>query len=212
MTQTTSPALQPTKRLIRRLLAWLAPDWAKILLDAWESAVGFLRRGRHSGPYEILDYDAVLELRDAKGRTALFKRRQKVRFLQDGVTSYQYEAWGDGDPFASLKCSPGVVADRYRHGHRHVVLISLRETKNRGDAAILNLVQMERGKLCRAVAEAPKGVRMDSWRSSEGLVVLRCLCKTPGSGLFGPGAASFGQGAIRAYAMRRGKTISMIKS
>ena len=105
------------------------------------------------GPYQgyvirlnsFADSDAVLELRDAKGRTALFKRRQKVRFLQDGVTSYQYEAWGDGDPFASLKCSPGVVADRYRHGHRHVVLISLRETKNRGDVTELNLERTIRG-------------------------------------------------------------------
>jgi hypothetical protein len=34
---------------------------------------------------------------------------------------------------AEYTCSPGVVVDRYREGDRWNLLISLRETKNRGD-------------------------------------------------------------------------------
>jgi hypothetical protein len=138
MKQTSIRELHPN-RLIRRFLPWLASDWAEILIEAWKFVKRIFRREVHLGLYEILDYDAVLELRDAKGKTAVFKRRQKVRFLQNRITAYQYEAWGDGELFADLKCSPGVVADRYRHGLRHVVLISLRETKNRGDMAEFNI-------------------------------------------------------------------------
>ncbi|HEX9596624.1 MAG TPA: hypothetical protein VF982_07065, partial [Anaerolineales bacterium] len=42
-------------------------------------------------------------------------------------------AWGDGEIFADYRCSPGVVVDRYRDGDRWNILISLRETKSRGE-------------------------------------------------------------------------------
>lgn len=85
------------------------------------------------GMYEILEYDSTLELLDAKGKTAVFKRRQKVKFLQNHIIAFQDHAWGDGDIFAAYKVSPGIVADRYREGDRWNILISLRETKSKGD-------------------------------------------------------------------------------
>ncbi len=85
------------------------------------------------GMYEVLEYDAALELLDKKGRQAVYKKYQKVRFLQNNIIAYQDQAWGDGDIFAEYKCSPGVAVDRYREGHRWRILISLRETKQRGD-------------------------------------------------------------------------------
>ena len=85
------------------------------------------------GLYEVLDYEATLELCDSKGKKAIFRKQQRVRFLQNNVTAYQDQAFGDGELFADYQCSPGKAVDRYLHGDIYYVLISLRETKNRGD-------------------------------------------------------------------------------
>ena len=85
------------------------------------------------GMYEILDYDSTLVLKDTQGKTALFKRHQRVKFLQDHVIAFQDHAWGDGNIFAAYKVNKGKAVDRYREGNRWNVLISLRETKSRGD-------------------------------------------------------------------------------
>src|SRR5664279_5483888 len=83
--------------------------------------------------YEVLEYETKLELLDPQGKLAVYTKHQKVRFLQDNVIAYQDQAWGDGDIFADYKCSPGVPVDRYQEGYRYRILISLRQTKNRGD-------------------------------------------------------------------------------
>ncbi|MCO6451385.1 MAG: hypothetical protein J5I90_11420 [Caldilineales bacterium] len=56
-----------------------------------------------------------------------------MKFLQDNAIAYQDHAWGDGDLFADYECAPGIVVDKYQDGERWNVLISLRETKNKGD-------------------------------------------------------------------------------
>lgn len=85
------------------------------------------------GPYEVLEHHVRLELRDAAGKQAVYYKDQQVRFIQNNVIAYQDKAWGEGNIFADYKCAPGMVVDRYREGHRWRVLVSLRETKNRGD-------------------------------------------------------------------------------
>ena len=85
------------------------------------------------GMYEVLAYEAILELCDEDGMTALYTKRQHVRFLQNNIIAYLDTAWGDGDIFADYRCSPGVPVDCYREGHRYTILISLRETKRRDD-------------------------------------------------------------------------------
>lgn len=74
-----------------------------------------------------------LELRDTKGKWADLDKRLRVRFVQNNVIAYQDQAWGDGDIFHEYRCEPGLPVDTYRDGHRNRVLISLRETKSRGD-------------------------------------------------------------------------------
>lgn len=91
------------------------------------------------GIYEVIRYDAELELKDRRGRKAVYRKRQHVRFVQDNIIAYQDTAWGDGDIFAAYRCSPGVEVDRYREGHRYHILISLRETKNRNDEETFNV-------------------------------------------------------------------------
>jgi hypothetical protein len=104
-----------------------------LLLRIYEDLRQFLRRYFPSGLYEMLEYESLLELIDAKGETALFKKRQRVKFLQDNVIAFQDYAWGDGEVLADYRCSPGVEVDHYQEGDRWNVLISLRETKSRGD-------------------------------------------------------------------------------
>lgn len=103
------------------------------LLDTWKVFSRLWDRIHYHGMYEILDYDATLELVDPKGETAIFIRRQVVRFLQNNVVAIHDYAWGDGELFAKYRCRPGVPVDFYEDGSKYHVLISLRETKNRGD-------------------------------------------------------------------------------
>lgn len=113
------------------LLGTLLREW-KSLLEIGQALVAYLKRSRQQGIYEILDYETTLEL-SATGKTAHFLKRQKVRFLQNHVISFQDRAWGDGEIFADYQCAPGIVADRYQIDDRWNILISLRETKSRGD-------------------------------------------------------------------------------
>ncbi len=110
-------------------LADLASSISTIITDL----SSFLRPSVPTGLFEILDYDTELELVDRQGSRAELKKRLKVRFLQDNVIAFQDYAWGDGGVLYNYRCSPGVIVDRYREGGRWNVLISLRETKSRGD-------------------------------------------------------------------------------
>ncbi|MFC1959362.1 hypothetical protein ACFLYO_01510 [Chloroflexota bacterium] len=105
------------------------------------------------GIYEVLDYQSTLELKDSKGKRAVFYKQQRVRFLQDNIIAYQDKAWGDGEIFADYKCAPGVAVDRYREGHRWRTLISLRETKNRRDVEEFHIERSIRDGFTKSVEE-----------------------------------------------------------
>ena len=105
----------------------------RYLMRGVRSVHGLLARGREQGIYDVLEHHTVLELKDTRGEVAVLKRRQKVRFLQSYVAAITDHAWGDGEIFAEYHCSPGVPVDFYQDGSRHTVLISLRESKSRGD-------------------------------------------------------------------------------
>jgi hypothetical protein len=107
----------------------------------------------HEGMYAVLEHESRLELRDARGHKAVLYKRQKVRFLQDHIIAYQDQAWGDGEIFADYRCSPGVAVDRYREGHRYRVLISLRQTKHRGDIEEFRIERTIKGGFTKAVED-----------------------------------------------------------
>jgi hypothetical protein len=104
----------------------------EIFYRALLGVISFFTKDRHQGTYEILDYETTLELNQS-GATTHFFKRQKVRFLQDNILSFQDYLWGDGEIFANYQCSPGIVVDKYRVGDRWHILISLRESKSKGD-------------------------------------------------------------------------------
>ncbi len=123
---------QQVNQLWSLLFRLLNSDWTTAVLKGWQLLQN-LRSEQQVGLYEVLDFERTLELRDAKGKRAVFRKRQTVRLLQDHVAAYLDQAWGRGDIFADYLCSPGKPVDRYQCGHKTCVLISLREVKRRGD-------------------------------------------------------------------------------
>ena len=119
---------------LRRILRYLSIDWLSLALDLAQSLRQFICT-QPTGPYEILDYEATVELLDTKGKKARFTKRQRVKFSQNNIIAFEDYAWGDGDILADYKCSPGVVVDKYKEGDRWNIVISLRETKSNGDIA-----------------------------------------------------------------------------
>jgi hypothetical protein len=89
--------------------------------------------------YKVLEYESTLELKDCKGKKALFKKCKKVRYLQDNIIAYQDQAWGDWEILLDYRCTPGAAVDFHRPAHKTYLLISLREVKNRGDVDEFNI-------------------------------------------------------------------------
>lgn len=115
------------------VLSALLLDWIRVASKLYQNIVQLLKHRAHEGLYEVLEFDAVLDLVDAKGGKAFFKKRLRVKFLQDNVIAFQDHAWGDGQVLRDYHCSPGTVVDHYQLGDRWNVLISPRETKSAGD-------------------------------------------------------------------------------
>ena len=98
-------------RFWNMLFGLVSSDLFTLLLEAWQ----LLRKvsaERATGLYEVLDFEHTLELCDAKGKKAIYHKRQKVRLLQDYVAAYVDQAWGRGEIFADYRCSPGMPVDR----------------------------------------------------------------------------------------------------
>jgi hypothetical protein len=122
--------------------AQVSSPWGAILsglpwTEIFAKTGQFIRRDifpARQGLYEVLEYESTLALLDRKGEKAVFKKRQKVRYLQDNIIAYMDQAWGDGKFLLDYRCSPGEPVDQYRFGHKTYILISLREVKQRGDS------------------------------------------------------------------------------
>ena len=110
----------------------LGLPWLKKLQDLWNGWSWFQENFR-KGMYEVLNYEAILELKDKSGRRAIVRKYEKIRYLQNNIIAYQDQAWGDGKILINYRCTPGFPVDKYRSGFKNYVLISLREVKNRGD-------------------------------------------------------------------------------
>jgi len=123
-----------TKAVTNQLVAIaLRLPWLEIITDLWKDGKKALSGWTDEGMYEVLEYESVLELKDKHGKRAHFRKREKVRYLQNGIIAYQDQAWGDGEILQRYLCVPGTPVDRYRLGHKTHVLVSLRDVKTRGD-------------------------------------------------------------------------------
>ena len=111
----------------------LALPWIDILAETYKLLRSLWRGLADEGIYEVLEHESILELLDRQGKRARFEKRQKVRYLQNNIIAYQDHGWSDGESLLDYQCSPGVIVDQYRPGQKTYILISLRESKQRGD-------------------------------------------------------------------------------
>jgi hypothetical protein len=100
-------------KLITILLGF---PWLEVLDEVGKIARKVMPGWFYEGVYEVLEYESTLELKDRRGKKATFKKREKVRYLQDKVIAYQDQAWGDGKFLVNYHCTPGRPVDRYRSG------------------------------------------------------------------------------------------------
>lgn len=120
----------------RDLLAMLLMSlpWPELLGEVWKAVRLITHRMADQGMYEVLEHEATLEIQDGRGQWAKVYKRQKVRYLQDNIVAFLDQAWGDGEILIDYHCKPGVLVDRWRPGQKEYLLISLRQSKHRGDA------------------------------------------------------------------------------
>ena len=77
--------------LAGRIGLTLLDDWY-VVIDYGRDLLAWALRKKESGIYEVLDYNSTLELIDPYGETAIFKRKQQVKFLQNNVIAFQDHA------------------------------------------------------------------------------------------------------------------------
>ncbi len=117
----------------------LGLPWFEIAGELWKIGRKVMRGLANEGMYEVLEYESTLELHDREGKKATYKKRQKVRYLQNNIIAFEDQAWGDGEILIDYQCTPGTPVDRYRLDYKTFILISLREVKNRGDVDEFNI-------------------------------------------------------------------------
>lgn len=117
-----APSTLITTLLNSELIRWLIGE----VVQLWKE------RQFHA-TYKTLYHHVSIEMMDKRGKKAVYTKRQKLEFLQNGVFAVLDQAFGDGEIFAKYKCSPGTPVDKYREGLRWKILIALRGTRNRGD-------------------------------------------------------------------------------
>jgi hypothetical protein len=128
-----------TNNFIRWVTITLSLPWFEIAGKMWKIGRKVMRGLANEGVYEVLDYESTLELHDRGGKKATFKKRKKVRYLQDNIIAYQDHGWGDGKILINYRSSRGKAVDRYRAGYKTYILLSLREVKNRGNIDEFNI-------------------------------------------------------------------------
>jgi hypothetical protein len=117
----------------RMLASLVRSQGLERLFEIWKTLRKIANVLAAEGTYEVLEYEGTLELLDQRGKRAQFRKREKVRYLQNHTIAYQDQAWGDGEILLDYKCAPGTPVDHYRPGQKTYILISLREVKRRGD-------------------------------------------------------------------------------
>ena len=149
----TLPNSAGWSRKLLTLLSYLASGELAAALrgieEGWEVISRMRDRIGYRGMFEVLDFDASLELLDPRGEQAVLIRHQKIKVLQDNVVAVLDHVWGDGELLAEYDCQPGIPVDFYGDGSIHNVLISLREPRGRGDIIDLWIRRVVRGGFCR---------------------------------------------------------------
>src|SRR3990172_9373757 len=102
--------------------------------------------------YETTKFTGRLEILDRERRVARFVRRQRVRFLEDGVSVFMDRVWGEGGLFAGY-AAPGLkMLEPIRTPKGYVLPLQLPRPFGKGD--VLDIVTERRiiGAFCQPLA------------------------------------------------------------
>ncbi len=87
----------------------------------------------NKAPYEVLDYNTTLLLRDPYGIRATEIRRERVRFLQNGISAMLDHFWGDGAVAHSYEHTAGPIRDSFKVDEVRHVLVGLKKLPAKGE-------------------------------------------------------------------------------
>lgn len=127
--------------ITKEWLLTLLPDfqWIQTLGTLWNIGRKVLNGVSSEGIYEVIDYECAIEILNKDGTRANIYKKEKIKYLQNNVTSFQDQAYGNGEILLNYHCSPGIPIDQYQFGHNTYKLISLREIRNKGDVDEFNI-------------------------------------------------------------------------
>lgn len=110
--------------------------WLDILAEVYRVGHKLWQGMADEGMYEVDEHEVTIALHDAKGKLAIYHKRQQIRYRQNHIIALQDEVWSDGKPPEDYQCSPGVVVDQYHPAQTKqtvIMLISLRDVRQKGD-------------------------------------------------------------------------------
>ncbi len=88
--------------------------------------------------YETIKFSGRLEFLDRPG-VAIFSRRQRIRFLEDGVGTFFDLAWGEGVLFANYTAGPLRILDAIPTRKGYVVALALPRLFRKGEVFDIDL-------------------------------------------------------------------------
>lgn len=143
MLSLTPPPLKPTTVVVSPRVYGLIVDQPALLQR-------LLPEGLVGSPYEILEYHATLDLVDPQGSEAVFRRTQRIRFLQEGVAAVLDHLWGDGVQVVGYDHTAGPIRESFQdEGVRHLV-IDLPHPMQRGETYAFSVTRTARSAFTQA--------------------------------------------------------------
>src|SRR3990172_7290352 len=83
--------------------------------------------------YETIWFHGRLEILDKEGRVAVFCRRQRIRFLEDGVAEFIDRVWGEGVLFAGYETGSMSIIEAIATRKGYAVVLALPRAFARGE-------------------------------------------------------------------------------
>lgn len=84
-------------------------------------------------PFETIKFSGKVEILDREGHVARFRRRQRIRFLEDGVTTFFDRVWGEGVLFANYHAKAMRLIDAIPTRKGYVVVLALPRPFKKGE-------------------------------------------------------------------------------
>jgi hypothetical protein len=84
-------------------------------------------------PFETIKFSGRVEILDKEGQVARFKRRQRIRFLEDGVSVFFDRIWGEGVLLAGYKTGALRIIDALPTRKGYVIVLALPRPFKRGE-------------------------------------------------------------------------------